>query len=379
MPGLNTAFEMHLEVLQGLQKVDGFQQDIFLPQEIDLHLNREQDRLIAVIFNKEFEDKQLRLDYIRNVVVKNRTLETFIPMAGEYGYEENMVYGVLPEDYLHLVNDRSLVTYSTSPGLCVDLGVVLTEVVTERMAVLSFPVSTKPSGPYFNNFKLTAIVSGSDVTLYTAPKILQNQPDEEGAYTIIRNIQETPIEGYTLYWEKYRNYYYPNSFIILTENPNTSSYRFSMETAEEAPDVQTTAVVQSYNYQQYDETAVAEIEGRTAMSHENRLMEADNLYEQNRNVFFRTKRKEPISAVDSGYLRVYRDKSYIVTSLSIDYVRRPRQISLALNQSCELAGNAPRLIVDGCIEYLKRILENPAYKVMQEDNITRNQNILTNG
>ena len=63
----------------------------------------------------------------------------------------------------------------------------------------------------------------------------------------------------------------------------------------------------------------------------------------------------------------------------IDYVRKPRQISLALNQGCELAGTAPRLIVDATIEYLKLVIENPSYQAVLQDNQIRNQNTINNG
>jgi hypothetical protein len=248
------------------------------------------------------------------------------------------------------------------------------------MTVLEFPKSSLSSGPYFKNFQLIADVGGIPSVIYTAPEELQDQPGEEGSYTIIRNIQEYSFdEQYVLYWERYRNFYYPNSFIILTTDPTVNSFTFSMTDTAGNPDVEVTATPDVYNYQQYDEDAILAIEGRQAVQYENRLSEGDEVYEFTRNVFYKTKRREPISSLDQGYLRVYREKNFIVTALSIDYVRRPRQISLALNQSCELAGNAPRLIVDGCIEYLKRVLENPAYKAMQEDNMIRNQNILTNG
>jgi hypothetical protein len=147
---------------------------------------------------------------------------------------------------------------------------------------------------------------------------------------------------------------------------------------DSSPDVTTTVLVEPYNYAQYDDDAVLAISGRANIEIENRLTEGDELYELNKNVFYKTRKREPVSSLDRGYLRVYQDKSYIVTSLSIDYVRRPRQISLDLDQSCELAANAPRIIVDGCVTYLKRILENPAYKTMEEDSIIGNQNILNN-
>ena len=57
----------------------------------------------------------------------------------------------------------------------------------------------------------------------------------------------------------------------------------------------------------------------------------------------------------------------------IDLIRIPRQISLSLNQISELGGNAPDIIVDRTVEYLKLAIENPAYQAVLNDNKTRDQ------
>ena len=40
---MRSALELHKEVIQGLQTVDAFSQDMFLPEEFDLHLNKQQN------------------------------------------------------------------------------------------------------------------------------------------------------------------------------------------------------------------------------------------------------------------------------------------------------------------------------------------------
>ena len=74
MPNIISPLELHIEVLQGLQKVDGFQQDMFLPEELDLQLNKQQGRFIEKLTNKEFQDRQIFLDYVKNIIVKNYPL-----------------------------------------------------------------------------------------------------------------------------------------------------------------------------------------------------------------------------------------------------------------------------------------------------------------
>jgi hypothetical protein len=79
------------------------------------------------------------------------------------------------------------------------------------------------------------------------------------------------------------------------------------------------------------------------------------------------------TAISDRHLMAYEAKNFLISDLTIDYVRIPRTISLSLNQISELGGNAPDLIVDRTIEYLKLAIENPAYREVLQNNQIRNQ------
>src|SRR6478735_10815379 len=101
--GYSSVLQAHIEVLQGLQKVSAYTEDMFNADEISLHLSRMQERVIEEIVNKRFEDMQIGLDFIRPLVEKNIKLQVFIPGLTDDLYEPNMVYAVLPDNYYHLI------------------------------------------------------------------------------------------------------------------------------------------------------------------------------------------------------------------------------------------------------------------------------------
>ncbi len=104
---------MHYAFNQGLQRVNANAYDTFLTEEIDLWLNRAQERFVKQrahqtgdIKRVGFEGSQKRLDDIRALVVQN--FEDFwIPETTPQWLQAD-----LPADYLFLVNLRADVHFS---------------------------------------------------------------------------------------------------------------------------------------------------------------------------------------------------------------------------------------------------------------------------
>ena len=386
MPSIVTALDMHIEVLQGLQKVDSFQQDMFQPEEIDFQLNKQQDRFIEQLTNQKFQDRQVRLDYIKNLIVKNKTLPVYIPLATDSNFEANMQYGVLPSNYLHMVSDRSEIVTRKS---CDDIMYTPTE-TNETIQVLQFPdpdvdpttgsyylgLEITPDGDTTNKlYKTRFDVNPLDPTL--GSKITEPDYISPLVKDILENIDlKTFGNKDQVYWEYYRGEYYPKSFIIV------STERFSITTFlnDGNPQGSITSQASPIPVQGVIKKNVLKdnSDGLTTIV-ENKLSEGDELYEFRKNTFYKPTIQEPHSTLSEGFIYLYREASYILTALTIDYIRKPRQISLLLNQGCELAGSAPRLIVDAAVEYFKLVIENPSYQGILQDNQIRNQNTLTNG
>jgi len=56
-----------------------------------------------------------------------------------------------------------------------------------------------------------------------------------------------------------------------------------------------------------------------------------------------------------------------------DYIRKPRTISLSLNQSCELADTTHHKIVDLAVEILRLDTKDPVYQATVQDTQNRTQ------
>lgn len=381
----SSVLEAHIEVLQGLQKVSAYTEDMFNADEIDLHLTRQQERLLEEIVNKRFEDKQSGLDFIRPLIVKNKALRVFTPEIGvDTFYEPNMVYSVLPADYYHLVNDRSKVVTSTDSSICSNLTAIKTLNQLNHTTYISglvIPEPTNTSAPYYHSTKIDIIKEGTTTTL-NLPLGLNNIKSANSWFTVANYIRENAVNllrsaglnNIEIYWERFRDYYYPKSFIFVTTDSTISLVRIrwiiSSVNGNPGGTGQNTFTGIIYKTPNYTST---NIPGYTATYTSNLLTETDEFYEQELNSFYKSKASNPKSQISDGLLMAYERPSFLISELNIDYIRKPRHISLALNQNFELGGDAPRIVVNRTTEFLKLAIENPTYKEVLIDNKTHNQ------
>jgi hypothetical protein len=107
--------EMHLAVQQGVDKINSFQADTLLPEEIDLELNKAIGRFVNTkygknnLYNKGFEETQKRIDDLRVLVtdhsLKFQYLETSVNDTHVYSSSE------FPEDYRFMLKGLGVVKY----------------------------------------------------------------------------------------------------------------------------------------------------------------------------------------------------------------------------------------------------------------------------
>lgn len=374
-----SVLEAHIEVLQGLQKVAAYSEDMFNADEIDLHLTRQQERLIEEIVNKKFEDQQMGLDFIRPLIVKNKKLKVILPALTDEIYEPNMVYGVLPSNYYHLVNNRTKVVTSTAAGLCDDLTAYKAlasskTTYTEAVAVLTLPSPSNASWPFYYKTKLTLGTSSGNTEIQL-PEGLNNLKSSNSWFQITNWILENvKIPNVDIYWESYRDTYAPKSFIFVSSRADLTAVTIEWQTsssnstlAGSATKTFSNIVYSTPNYTSTNLTGYKEDQIS------NLLTETDEFYTHNLNAFYKTSKKNPKTQVSGDFLLAYENRSFLISDLSIDYIRKPKHISLSLNQNFELAGDAPRIIVNRTTEFLKLAIENPSYQAVLNDNKVRNQ------
>tara|TARA_R110002012_G_scaffold83854_1_gene210628 strand:+ start:1037 stop:1765 length:729 start_codon:yes stop_codon:yes gene_type:complete len=104
--------QMHLAVQQGVDKINSFQADTLLSEEIDLELNKAIDKFINLkygknnVYGKGFEESQKRIDDLRELVVTEKLEIKYndISVNNSFIYTSEL----LPQDYRYLI--KSLVT-----------------------------------------------------------------------------------------------------------------------------------------------------------------------------------------------------------------------------------------------------------------------------
>jgi hypothetical protein len=120
-----TVDEMHIEFKVGLDKTDSLNYPNFEPDEIDLWLNRAQDKFVKQRYGHDmkgenFEETQKRTDDLREVV----TDATLPPTAGDFGSKPNSTTFILPDDvevlaggkYWFAINEECEISYIDCNG-----------------------------------------------------------------------------------------------------------------------------------------------------------------------------------------------------------------------------------------------------------------------
>jgi len=107
--------EMHLAVQQGVDKINSFQADTLLPQEIDLELNKAINKFVNLkygknnLYGKGFEESQKRIDDLRTLLKTKRINASFDAKS----IHSTFVYVTdkLPEDYRYYIQSFGEVEY----------------------------------------------------------------------------------------------------------------------------------------------------------------------------------------------------------------------------------------------------------------------------
>jgi hypothetical protein len=354
-----TPKEMHIAVEQGLQKHTSYVFDDFLPEEIDLVLNKVQKRFIDDKFRRDnvsegFEIEQGDLDDLQFLIEKDIELPAFVNLASK------KAYSVFPSDYLYLVNDRTLINDDCK---VLDL-TPLTPYTEEYVYTYPFDNSTA-SENYYAGFNI--IYGGTtifDLANYTISAGLTSNEERFVIKNLVLDVirHSLPSDIIGIYWERYRNQYAPNSFIIVSKS-NVSNNSITVDGVGTPVLVIGSAT---------PNLSVSTITPNKEVN--NRLTKSENLYEVAKdNAFYRTIPRSPISNISKDLIYVHFNERFIVTSLIIDYIRIPQNINLHLDRSCELDENTHERIVDLAVEYIKNTIEQPSYDIKVRDNILRGE------
>lgn len=355
--------EMQIQVLQRLQEVGSVRREKYRPDELDLALNKAMYRLLEMGVKTEFQDDQINLSHVSALIQKNKISEVIQPQTSDNLYEENITnaYSVIPPDLYWLINGRLEVV--TDPLNCETAPTLAKTNYSEYVAVVPFPVLG--SSPYFTNTSISSSVLGA---LYTAPTPISTGFNSSTAkYFVVNNILETLYRRYAnlkVYWERYRDVYYQNSFIFVGGT--------DIGTITVTSNAQTSSVARTiYSYQIYNRALTSELTSKEITLPPFKVNKENSLYPALQNSYYKTRSIRPVVDQTYDYFIIYTEESFIVTRLYYDYIRKPRTISLLLSQDCELASTIHPKVVDLAVEILRLDIKDQAYPQTVQDTQNR--------
>ena len=345
---------MIIEVRQSTQNIAANTRRKLQDEEIVWLLNKNCERFIQSKVKPKkdgsggFQIDQLDADAIRPLLTTKHLNANVNDVDDEYTCQ-------LPADYSYLISDDSR-TYL----LCGNT--VATEQQTEPVVKLSFPYSSKSGSPYYSDVVIT-LHKGSDVTTIGMEEILvmynsvyTGTTSKFERYVVIdallwycRNILKIDV-----YWEKYENIIAPSCLIFPTYTSGTIAIEGNSAVAGTVVNVSRTI----YN-------------NSLGNWHPNRLSPGDKVSSMLDTAYLKPSYLSPISELWGDKLIVHGDTSFIVTGVSVDYVKKPRKMNLSLNQDCDLSAEFHNAICDLTVEYIKAMTADPNWQVKLQDNITR--------
>lgn len=333
-----TIQETHIYINQELQKINSYAVENFLPEEIDLLLNKFSRKFVDNVVGRlkpnepaYFQHNQRLLDQIRTLLVKNHYIST------EVSSEPNLVATIIPSNYKHLVSDASELVISANKA---------TIEKKKYLYVLDF-LATETLLPTFQLEVNGDVVF--DISDY--PAYVGGITDMDIKYQLVALMQD---DVDNLYWESFAGMHFKNKFIFVSDTADV--VRTIIDSTE------TTITAKEYTYKVYKDVV-----GEVAIRRPNRLHGDANLDFIRYHPFEKTVWESPISSM-ADKLFVYEGSDFKVKRVSIDYIRRPVQVSLAHNINSDLPEDTQDLIMEQVIVHIKGVIHDPSWQVAVQDN-----------
>jgi hypothetical protein len=383
-----TVNEMHIAVNLGVQKIASFQADVLLPQEVDFELNIAMLRFIKQRYNansnrqgKGFEQSQKRIDDLRNLVVttNSNTISTggfLFDALGGYIYTTSstniyMERATLPLDYLFLVSVSAEVHYNCNGNISNYLvnETINTEWVKTDLTAPS-PGYVLVGVAYFDGTNWASIVNlpyGQEISRDNLAVTNNYLSDFFPSYNA--NIEETlndtgaaidpPVDS--------NHIYFANSNITLTPDPITGGY------------IRTTwipaggTMASATNRYETSKSSYS-VTRRTAPTAAQRISQcwfaqSDDIPTVMKDPFNRTDFDYIPYSIKENFIDIYTDNTFVVPTVRIVYIRKPKVISITNSVGCELAEHTHQEIVEMTIKSILEGIESQRYQSQSMENL----------
>jgi hypothetical protein len=349
-----------------LQKLGSFAYDNIKAEYIDYVFNRMGDQYITEKTTRRndpkqagFEDNITRLSTIQELIT-----ESSITVFNQTTNRRQ--YSLLPFNYLSFVEAEANILAS-----CTNDAVVPTNAnITEYVSIVPFKASNFVgyTGNPFANTIVYKTIATVDTAIFTFSDYASSLSDIEEIFTVINLITQEINRTQTdikVYWQYYRDTYAPDSFIFVSTSATYASQSMKVQYYTSATGTG------SFTSTVYTRPTTAT--GSFAESFTNcRLLSNEETYHIQQNPFGKSAPESPIINIKTNKIEIYIDERFILKGLTLKYIRKPRRMSLPLNQSYEIQDiRALEKIIDMTVEYLSATIESQGYQALTLENQQR--------
>jgi len=347
----------------------------YLPEQIDIALNRAMnvefdERYLPKDIGGSFETSNKRLGELSSLVVENYPLAVIVACSTsgmpERVYNNDSTRPVkfrttLPSDF-SILNRIQPKVYAN------DCGDITYAIISSTVSIAIIPFVTNPDVLGDNSFTgITINIPGDTINIpsgigYPSWSSYEFPQDAESFvqhFLIAANKeleeQGTPFDTYRIYWEAYNGRYYPGCFIVV-----------STTTLGTSDTVELILAGMSYTHKSNFTTMVYKsLDTLTNGNYKYALAELRSHHDIERllmNTFHRPNSNKVLVTSHQKFIDIYTDETSILTDISITYIRRPKRISLSMNQGCELIASMHERICDLAISNIKAIESHAGYQ-----------------
>lgn len=353
-----TTQELHVKIDLHLQEINSNVYGNVLPEEKDIIIN---EQILEFFRDNEDEDSNKlregfqsttkRYDNIKELIVE-RTLPLYVK-------DDNSVYTTLPEDYLRLISDATILRCNSYVNI---------ETTNSNEYVYGFELNdvVNGAGNYFTGLFIYILAQGTDFALNTFPHYNGGFKSYKEAFILydllyeelnkVNKYKEENKTKYKVYKNWYNGKYYGTKLLFVSQEPMDIYYsivaegNFQMELLDTIPIKQPNVVTNS--------------------ERENRLTATKDVRNVLNSVYRTTTHKSPISELQQDRLIVHHEKKFIPKELKIKYIKRPNFVSLYLNRNTDLNVNVLGIIAKRTAERLAVIKGNTTAKSLVQHNNT---------
>ena len=403
--------QMHLAIQQGVDKINSLQADMLLPEEIDIELNKSMFKFINTkygrnnIYRKGFEQSQKRIDDLRTLVTEFEGPTTY---KGFYNNDFFIDQFKLPKDYMYLVNQKSTVVINKCEPLefnfdntapcsyfVLPLEYLYIDFETNNPVIetqnFSDPLNT--TGGFVRQIIMMADLDNGNfgnVNILSGPI---NAAGGIAPYNYPQDLESLRLDlldssnwntGFEIYWEEYGDINAPGSFIVKVDTDIYDWFNWDQSNPATTNTNELTQLIGLHNPtstssqdswpkvngQFTDNFALAKriVAGDSQRVYSfNKFVQQDDIFKLLEDPFNTTKHTSPLTTMRGDYIDIYTSDIFIIDGVKITYIRKPREISLSLDDSCELPVHTHREIVDMAISSILEGFNDPRYKTHQTE------------